>query len=84
MLTDVHVLLYVVHVDRHPKKEVQDAIEYAESNGWRFEAASGHAWARGYCRCGECRIISVWSTPASPGNHGRQIRRAVDRCPQGK
>jgi hypothetical protein len=68
-------------VTRHPKKEVQDAVEEAERLGWRFEASGGHAWGRGYCPCGECRIISVWSTPANAGNHAKQILRAARRCP---
>ena len=70
-----------------PKKEISEAIEYAESKGWRVEAAGGHghAWGRMYCpykdgncRCGEFCIISIWSTPKNPGNHARQIRRVVD------
>ena len=72
---------------RHPKKEVEDALAYAESNGWRVEVGGSHAWGRIYCpfedpecRCGEFCIASVWSTPRDPGNHARQIRRVVDNC----
>ena len=74
---------------KHPKKEIQAAIEYAESKGWRIEASggSGHAWGQMYCpfndddcRCGEFCIASIWSTPRSPGNHAKQIRRVVDKC----
>jgi hypothetical protein len=71
----------------HPRKEVEDALRYAESNGWRVEVGGGHAWGRMYCpfntrrcRCGEFCITSVWSTPRSPANHGKQLRRVVDRC----
>lgn len=28
-------------VSRHPKKEIQAAIEYAVEKGWTFEAACG-------------------------------------------
>ena len=30
----------------HPKKEVDEALEYAESHGWTIQKASGHAWGR--------------------------------------
>ena len=74
---------------KHSKKEVQAAIEYAESKGWRIEVSggSGHAWGQMYCphndkdcRCGEFCISSIWSTPRSPGNHAKQIRKVVDKC----
>jgi hypothetical protein len=26
-------------------------------------------------------VISIWSTPRNPGNHAKQIARAVKRCP---
>lgn len=32
------------------------------------------------CRCGEFCRASIWSTPKSPTNHARQIRRVVDNC----
>jgi hypothetical protein len=65
---------------RHPKKEVEGALRYAEEAGWTVEpAVPGHRW--GVARCGSGCSVSVWSTPANPGNHGKDIRRAVDRCP---
>jgi hypothetical protein len=72
----------------HSKKEIADALDYAEKKGWRVESGSkGHAWGKLYCpyndvecRCGEYCIISVWSTPKSPGNHARHIKRVVDNC----
>lgn len=71
----------------HPKKEVEEALRYAESNGWRLDVGGAHAWGRIYCpyndeecRCGEFCITSVWSTPKNPGNHARQIKRVVDNC----
>ncbi len=73
--------------DRHSKKEVEAALAYAESMGWRIEKATGHAWGRLYCpfnnrqcRCGEFCVISIWSTPKNPGNFAGQIRRVVDNC----
>jgi hypothetical protein len=68
---------------RHPNKHIEAAIQHAESLGWRVQLSSGHAWGKLFCphrARGSC-IISVWSTPRSPENHARQIRRAVDRCP---
>jgi len=29
----------------HPKKEVEEAIRYAETNGWPSEVVGSHAWA---------------------------------------
>lgn len=72
---------------RHSKKDIEEALVYAESQGWRIEPATGHAWGRLYCpynsadcRCGEYCVISIWSTPKSASNHARQIRRVIDRC----
>jgi hypothetical protein len=72
---------------RHPKKEVEAAIQHAENNGWRVSVGGSHAWGRIYCpyndaecRCGEFCITSIWSTPKSPDNHSRQLRRVVDNC----
>ena len=59
----------------HPKKDIEEAIMYAEREGWRVEVGGSYAWGRIYCpyndaecRCGEFCITSVWSTPKSPGN----------------
>lgn len=73
---------------RHPKKEVEEALQHAEEHGWRIElGGGGHAWGRMYCpyndpecRCGEFCITSVWSTPKNSGNHGNQLRRVVNNC----
>jgi len=71
----------------HPKKEVEAAIRYAESKGWRVEMGGSHAWGKMYCpynnefcRCGEFCITSIWSTPKNPMNHGKQLRRVVKNC----
>lgn len=66
---------------RHPDKEVEAAIAYAEALGWRVRM-QGH-WGRLYCpqadRSG-CQV-GVWSTPRNGGVHARQIRHRVDQCP---
>lgn len=72
---------------KHPKKEVEQALQYAEWHGWRVEAGGSHAWGRMYCpynqvvcRCGEYCITSIWGTPRNAGNHARQLQRVVDHC----
>jgi hypothetical protein len=73
----------------HPNKDIEKAIRHAEDNGWRVKESTGrgHAWGSLYCpyndaecRCGEFCITSIWSTPKSPDNHSRQLRRVVDNC----
>lgn len=70
-----------------PKKEIEQALKYAQSKGWRIEKGGSHAWGKIYCpynsadcRCGEFCVTSVWSTPKSAENHAKQIRRIVDNC----
>ena len=76
--------------DKHPNKEIEEALQYVEGKNWRVEKSKGnsaHAWGRIYCptkgnpcisseRC----ITSIWSTPRSPANHAKQLKRMVDRC----
>lgn len=69
---------------RHPKKEVEAAVAYAESKGWTCKM-QGH-WGRLYCPQADrdgCQV-GVYSTPKNEGNHANQIKRAVDRCPHQK
>jgi hypothetical protein len=66
----------------HPDKDVESAVAYAESMGWRYEPPNGHPWGRLYCpgeRPRDC-ILSVWSTPKDVYAHARQIRRRVNAC----
>lgn len=67
---------------RHPKAEVEKAVQYAERLGWRVVMSSGHAWGRMLCPHANRNgcMVSVWSTPKNEGNHARQLRRVVDRC----
>lgn len=72
---------------RHTKKEIEEAIQYVERNGWRIVVGGSHAWGKMYCpendqdcRCGEFCITSINSTPKNPGAHAKQIRRVVDNC----
>lgn len=68
---------------RHPDKEIEEAVSYAEALGWSVVPVSGHAWGRLYCAHNDrdgCKV-SVWSTPKNGGNHARAVVRAVNRCP---
>lgn len=71
----------------HPKKEVEEVLKHAETQGWRIKISGGHAWGKMYCpykndecRCGEFCITSIWSTPKNPINHARALRRIVNNC----
>jgi hypothetical protein len=72
---------------KHPKKEVEAALKYAEAHGWRIEVGGSHAWGKLYCpysdeqcRCGDFCITSIWSTPKNPASHARLLRRVIDNC----
>lgn len=72
---------------KHPKKEVEEALIYAEEKGWKVTDNGSHAWGKmkypfndAQCRCGEFCITSIWSTPKSPVNHAKQIKRVVNNC----
>ena len=72
---------------KHPNKEIQAALKYAESKGWLIQVGGSHAWGKilcpyndKVCRCGEFCMVSVWSTPKNPTNHAKQIRRVIDNC----
>ena len=69
---------------KHPNKEIEAAILYAEKEGWIFKDAgkSGHAWGRLLCplHTREGHQMSIWSTPRSSQNHANQICRLVDKC----
>lgn len=70
---------------RHPNKEIEASVAYAESVGWRLEMSKGHAWGHLLCprHSRDGCMVSVWSTPRNGENHARGIRRAVDRCTHG-
>lgn len=70
---------------KHPDKDVEAAIRYAEAHGWTLRKG-GH-WGFLYCpyndaecRCGTRCKAGVWSTPKNAGNHARQLREVVDGC----
>ncbi|MBM83975.1 MAG: hypothetical protein CMJ78_25750 [Planctomycetaceae bacterium] len=69
---------------KHPNKHIQEAIEHAQSQGWRLTKSGGqaHIWGTVWCpdasRDG-CRF-RIFSTPANPENHAKDLRRAIRRC----
>lgn len=69
---------------KHPNKEIEAAILYAEKNGWAYKDSgkSAHSWGKLFCplHTREGHIIHIWSTPRSTQNHAKQIRRTVEKC----
>ena len=68
---------------RHPDKDIEAAMAYAESRGWVYVRKGGHAW--GILRCSfrgrDGHQFPVWSTPRNPAAHAKDLRREVDKCP---
>ncbi|HGH5979414.1 TPA: hypothetical protein ACJI8J_002825 [Kluyvera georgiana] len=68
----------------HPDKHIRAAIAYALARGWLFSTSSGSAHCFGRLKCGIAEHrehrMSIWSTPAVPIHHARQIMRMVDHC----
>ena len=72
---------------KHPNKEIEAALKYAEAHGWEVLAGGGHCWGKlrcplndSTCRNGNFCSNSIWSTPKSPQNHAKQIRKWVNGC----
>lgn len=74
---------------RHPNKEIEAALRYAEGHGWVIEKASGHAHKWGTMKCptnskecwgGANCLKGIWGTPRCPEDHAKQIRSIVDKC----
>ena len=72
---------------KHPTKEIEAALRFAESEKWRVDVGGSHAWGKMFCpfnqetcRCGEFCITSIWSTPRDAENHARVLKRVVEKC----
>ncbi|MGH8993895.1 MAG: hypothetical protein ACRDZ7_20475 [Acidimicrobiia bacterium] len=67
--------------DRHQKKDVEKALQYAEDEGGFTVRPihSGHVWGAIHCPADVC-VLRVHSTPRNEGNEAKRIRRFVDRC----
>jgi len=67
---------------KHPNKEIDAVVAYAEELGWQIVKRSGHCWARLLCPRHDqdgCQI-SVFSTPQNPQNHAKRLRKDIERC----
>ncbi|MCU4358463.1 hypothetical protein [Acinetobacter ursingii] len=70
-------------MSKHPNKHIEEAIQYAMENGWYVveSGKSAHSFCRLKCVYGYSEHqMSIWSTPKSPENHAKQIRRKADQC----
>ena len=76
--------------NKHPNKEIEKALKYAEANHWRIENSKGHPFGQMYCPYKDanetcesngkwCRV-GIWSTPRNTGSHAKSIKKIVDRC----
>lgn len=66
--------------DRHPKKDVEKSVQYAEEHHFVVEVVyHGHVWGVLRCKSRIC-ILRVAGTPKNEGNEAQRIRRFVDRC----
>jgi hypothetical protein len=59
---------------KHPKKDVDAALDYAEDLGHMVErTVAGHKWGRITCSLGH--RASVWSTPRTAVHHAHDLRK---------
>ncbi len=69
---------------KHPNKEIEEAVVYAEKNGWTYKHSgkSAHSWGKLLCplHTREGHKMSIWSTPKNTFAHSQQIKRSVDKC----
>ena len=69
---------------KHPNKEIESAIKYAEERGWehRESGDSSHAWGKLNCplHTREGHHMSIYTTPKNPTNYAKLIRQRVDKC----
>ena len=69
---------------KHPNKHVRAALKYAQTKEWTVKKSGprAHAWGIIHCSFGHSECwMSIYSTPKSPENHARNIKKTVDRCP---
>ena len=68
----------------HPNKEIRAAMAFAVAVGWTIKKSGPRAHAWGTIRCGHGHRacwMAIYSTPKSPQNHAKQIKRKVSACP---
>lgn len=65
---------------RHPKKDIEAALQAAEAAGWVVEEIHrGHRWGIARCPAAE-HVVAVWSAPRDPATLGKRIRDEVSKC----
>jgi len=69
---------------KHPDKDIEAAIQYAENMGWRFKesGASSHAWGKLLCpkHTREGHQLSIYGTPRNSFQYAQLIRQRVNKC----
>ena len=65
---------------RHPKKEIEAVIQYAESRGWRVGVGGSHPWGVLLCPDRNGCQVGVHATPANAFHHARYLRHQIDGC----
>lgn len=75
---------------KHKSKEIENALQYAEQNGWKIEVhhkSKSHAWGVMKCHKNDTNcwngiycLTSIWSTPKNSTNHAKQLKQIVDKC----
>ena len=83
-LTYVNKRIIIMSRPCHPNKHIEDAVCHAEKNGWRWKkpGKAAHVWGTIMCPLEDregCRY-QIFSTPRSPENHAKQIRRMIEKC----
>lgn len=72
---------------RHPHKDIESAVQYAESRGWEYQkpGSSSHVWGKLYCplRTTEGHKMSIFSTPRNPTSYAKRVKKQIDKCNHG-
>jgi hypothetical protein len=57
-------------------------IAHAESLGWQVLKSRGHIWGTLLChhKARDGCKVRVFSTPRSPENHAKGLKRTIDKC----
>jgi hypothetical protein len=67
---------------RHPHKETEAVLRYAESLGWTVVVGGSHAWGFLMCpskRRGACNF-QIPCTPHNPEGAAGRLKRKVNNC----
>lgn len=69
---------------KHPNKDIEASVVYAEEHGWEYRESgnSSHAWGKMFCplHTREGHHMSIYTTPSCPTNYAKLIRQRVDKC----